>query len=81
MTTAAPGERGRLMVLRAGWLFDGTSSALIRDPVVVIQGSTIVGVGSGGKAPEGAAVIGLPGATLLPRAGRHPCPPGLRRQR
>ena len=66
MTTAAPGERGRLTVLRAGWLFDGTSSALIRDPVVVIQGSTIVGVGSGGKAPEGAAVIGLPGATLLP---------------
>jgi len=66
VTTAAPGERGRLTVLRAGWLFDGTSSALIRDPVVVIQGSTIVGVGSGGKAPEGAAVIGLPGTTLLP---------------
>ena len=63
MTTAVP---GRLTVLRAAWLFDGTSSALIRDPVVVIEDSTIVGVGSGGKAPEGAAVIDLPGATLLP---------------
>jgi hypothetical protein len=66
VTTAVPGELGRLTVLRAEWLFDGTSSALIRDPVVVIQDSTIVGVGSGGEAPEGAAVIGLPGTTLLP---------------
>ena len=66
MTTAVPGERGRLTVLRAAWLFDGTSSALIRDPVVVIEDSTIVGVGSGGKAPEGASVVDLPGATLLP---------------
>jgi imidazolonepropionase-like amidohydrolase len=66
MTTAVPGELGRLTVLRAGWLFDGTSSALIRDPVVVIEGSTIFGVGSGGRAPEQGTVIDLPGATLLP---------------
>jgi len=66
MTSAVAGERGRLTVLRAGWLFDGTSSALIRDPVVMIEDSTILGVGSGGTAPEGAAVIDLAGATLLP---------------
>jgi len=66
MTTAVPGERGRLTVLRAAWLFDGMSSALIRDPVVVIEDSTILGVGSGGRAPEHGTVIDLPGATLLP---------------
>ena len=66
MTTAVPGERGRLTVLRAAWLFDGTSSALIRDPAVVIEDSTILGVGSGGKPPEHGTVIDLPGATLLP---------------
>jgi imidazolonepropionase-like amidohydrolase len=66
MTTAVPGERGRRTALRAAWLFDGTGSALIRDPVVVIEDGTIVGVGSGGKAPEHRIVIDLPGATLLP---------------
>jgi len=53
-------------VLRASWLFDGAGSALVPDPVVVIDGTTILGVGSGGRAPEGAAVIDLPGAALLP---------------
>ncbi len=66
MTTAVPGERGRLTVLRAGWLFDGTSSVLIPDPVVVIEDSTILSADSGGKAPEHGTVIDLPGATLLP---------------
>ena len=66
MITAVPGERGRLTVLRAAWLFDGTSSALVRDPVVVIEGSTILGAGSGGRAPEQGTVIDLPGVTLLP---------------
>ncbi len=45
---------------------NGTSSALIRDPVVMIEDSTILGVGSGGKAPEHGTVTDLPGATLLP---------------
>ena len=66
MTTAILSERGRLTVLRASWLFDGTGSALVPDPVVVIDGTAILGVGSGGRAPEGAAVIDLPGAALLP---------------
>jgi len=33
MTTAVPGDRGRLTVLRAAWLFDGTSSAVDGDPI------------------------------------------------
>jgi imidazolonepropionase-like amidohydrolase len=57
---------GQPQVLRAAWLFDGVSSALIPDPVVVIDGATIRAVSSGGRTPEGAAVVDLAGATLLP---------------
>ena len=66
MTTPTVTERGRLTALRAAWLFDGTGSALIPDPLVVIDGGTIVAVGSGTAAPEGADVVDLGGATLLP---------------
>jgi imidazolonepropionase-like amidohydrolase len=59
-------ERGRLTALRAAWLFDGTGSALIPDPLIVIDGGTIVAVGSGAPAPDGADVIDLGGAALLP---------------
>jgi imidazolonepropionase-like amidohydrolase len=61
----SPGP-GRLTALRAARLFDGTSATLIPDPVVLMEGSVIRGVGSGGRIPEGATVIDLPGATLLP---------------
>ena len=68
MTTPTPTvtERARLTALRAGWLFDGTGSALIPDPLVVIDGGTIVAVGSGAPAPDGADVVDLGGAALLP---------------
>ena len=66
MTTATLTERERLTALRAAWLFDGTSSALVRDPLVVIDGGTIVTVDSGAAAPDGADVVDLGGATLLP---------------
>ena len=59
-------ERGRLTALRAAWLFDGTGTALIPDPLVVIDGGTIVAVGSGGPAPDGADIVDLGGAALLP---------------
>ena len=62
MTTST----GRLTALQASWLFDGTGSALISDPVVLIEGSTIRGISSGGSPPQDATVIDLPGATLLP---------------
>jgi imidazolonepropionase-like amidohydrolase len=61
-----PAGPGRLTALRAAWLFDGTGSALIPDPVVVLRGGTILGVSSGTAAPADAAVTDLPGATLLP---------------
>ena len=68
MTTPTPTvtERGRLTALRAAWLFDGTGSALIPDPLVVIDGGIIVAVGSGAPAPDGADVVDLGGAALLP---------------
>jgi imidazolonepropionase-like amidohydrolase len=68
MTTPTPTvtERGRLTALRAAWLFDGTGSALIPDPLVVIDGGTIVAVGSGAPAPDGADVVDLGGTALLP---------------
>ena len=66
MTTPTVTERGRLTALRAGWLFDGTGSALIADPLVVIDGGIIVAVGSGAPAPDGADVVDLGGAALLP---------------
>jgi imidazolonepropionase-like amidohydrolase len=58
--------RGQPTALQASWLFDGTSSTLIPDPVVLIEGGTILGVSSGGRPPQDATVIDLPGATLLP---------------
>ena len=52
MTTTISGERGQLTALRGAWLFDGTGPALIPDPVVVIEGSVIRDVCSGGWVPE-----------------------------
>ena len=66
MTTPTVTERGRLTALRAAWLFDGTGAALIPDPLVVIDGGTIVAVNSGAAAPSGADVVDLGGAALLP---------------
>jgi imidazolonepropionase-like amidohydrolase len=48
------------------WLFDGTGSALISDPVVVLEGGTILSAGSGGRVPHCAAVIDVAGAILSP---------------
>jgi imidazolonepropionase-like amidohydrolase len=66
MTSATVTERGRLTALRAAWLFDGTSPALVPDPLVVIDGGTITAVASGAEAPEGTDVVDLGRAALLP---------------
>jgi imidazolonepropionase-like amidohydrolase len=66
MTTPIGTERGRLTALRAAALFDGTSDALIPDPLILIDGATIVAVDSGVPVPDNADVTDLGGATLLP---------------
>jgi imidazolonepropionase-like amidohydrolase len=59
-------HRPRLTVIRAGALFDGVSGTLLTDPVLVIDGPTIVAVDHGVEPPPGADVVDLVGATLLP---------------
>jgi imidazolonepropionase-like amidohydrolase len=66
MTTSIGTERGRLIALRAAAAFDGAGGALISDPLVLIDGGTIVAAGSGVPAPAHADVTDLGGATLLP---------------
>jgi imidazolonepropionase-like amidohydrolase len=62
-------ERKRLTVLRAAWLYDGTSATRTPAPAVVIDGGTIIAVGtSTDTVPTGPGVevVDLPAATLLP---------------
>src|SRR3984893_8300568 len=66
ITSLTVSERRRLTAIRASWLFDGTGSVLIVDPLVVFDGATIRSAESGGAVPEGARVVDLDGATLLP---------------
>ena len=64
MTSLTVSERRRLTAIRASWLFDGTGSALIANPLVVLDGAAIRSVESGGDVPDGAAV------TAMAEAGR-----------
>jgi imidazolonepropionase-like amidohydrolase len=59
-------ERRRLTAIRAAWLFDGTNPGLLPNPTVVLDGRTIVAVGSAVPVPDNATVVDLTGATLLP---------------
>ena len=65
-TTVTVTERRRLTAIRAAWLFDGTHPNLLPDPTLVLDGRTIVSVGSAVAVPDGATVVDLAGATLLP---------------
>lgn len=63
--TTQTNARPNLLVLRARRLFDG--GALLDDPCVVVDGGRIVSVEQGAAVmPDGADVVDLPGATLLP---------------
>jgi imidazolonepropionase-like amidohydrolase len=55
-------------VIRAGMLLDGKSAAARREQVIVVRGNRIESVGDAAstKIPEGAAVIDLSRATVLP---------------
>ncbi|GIF98187.1 amidohydrolase family protein [Catellatospora citrea] len=65
--TTQTSPRPRLLVLRARHLFDGGGGPLRDDPAVVVDGGRIVSVGQGpAGVPDGADVVDLPGATLLP---------------
>jgi imidazolonepropionase-like amidohydrolase len=55
-----------LTVLKAARLFDSVSGKMIEHGVVVVSGKTIQAVGADLKIPDGARVIDLGDATLLP---------------
>ena len=55
-----------MTAVRAARMFDGTADTLVPDPLVVIDGTTIRSVQSGGTVPDGARLIDVGGATLLP---------------
>lgn len=60
----ARGEGGEMVAIRCGRLIDGTGAAPVEDAVIVVEGERIVAIGS--EVPEGAQVIDLGDATVLP---------------
>jgi imidazolonepropionase-like amidohydrolase len=53
-------------VLKAARMFDGKANAIVTPGVVLVREGKIIGVGAGTVQPEGAEVIDLGDATLLP---------------
>ncbi|HJW33136.1 MAG TPA: amidohydrolase family protein [Holophagaceae bacterium] len=70
LTTAlvaqGPSAPVRPIVLKAARLYDGKADRMQAPGLLVIQGKKITGVGSGTPLPEGALVVDLGDATLLP---------------
>jgi len=56
----------RPVVLKAARLFDGVSGKLIEPGMVIVEGSQIISAGSNPDLPEGARIVDLGDATLLP---------------
>jgi imidazolonepropionase-like amidohydrolase len=59
-------EPGKMLALKAARLFDGKSTALVRNGVVIVQGNKIVEAGSNLPVPGDAQLIDLGDATLSP---------------
>ncbi len=53
-------------VIQAGHMLDVKTGKTLNNVTIVIKGDRIAGVSEGGELPEGATVIRLPNATLLP---------------
>jgi imidazolonepropionase-like amidohydrolase len=66
MTITKVTERRRLTAVRAAYLFDGVSAALVADPMLLLDGPRIVAVDQHVTPPPDADVVDLGGATLLP---------------
>src|SRR4029077_18319898 len=56
----------QVIAIRAGKLFDSKSGALLNNQVVLIRGDRITDVGSSVPIPNGARIIDLSSATVLP---------------
>lgn len=70
LAAGAPSARAQgkqeIIALKAARLFDGASSRVVSDAVVLVQGGRITAAGSKVAIPAGARVIDLGNATLLP---------------
>ena len=64
--SAAALAQERAVVLRAARLFDGKSDRLVSPGIIIVIGDKIQAVGSGAAVPDGAEVVDLGDATLLP---------------
>jgi imidazolonepropionase-like amidohydrolase len=64
--SAEPSVPSPPIVLRAAHLFDAVSGKLIDHGIVVVSGTQIQAVGSDAKIPEGARIVDLGDATLMP---------------
>lgn len=66
MASTHVADRPRLVAIRAEALFDGVSGNLVTDPVLILDGPTIVAVDRAVAPPPEAEVVDLEGATLMP---------------
>lgn len=53
-------------MLRASRLFNGEAASPVHNPVVIIEGTTITGIGCAADLRQGETVVDFPGATLIP---------------
>ncbi|HXN00137.1 MAG TPA: amidohydrolase family protein [Candidatus Dormibacteraeota bacterium] len=65
-TAEAQKPEAKTYVLKAARMFDGKANAATTPGLVVVRNGKIIGVGSGAALPEGAEVLDLGDATLLP---------------
>src|ERR1700687_6118324 len=56
----------KTVVIRAGHLLDVKTGKTLTNQIIVIQGDKIASVGSGAPVPDGAQVVDLSNATVLP---------------
>src|SRR5690349_4348489 len=66
LALAADNQAPQLTVLKAAHLFDAVSGKLVDNGVVIVDGDKIQKVGSNLDVPQGARVIDLGDATLMP---------------
>ena len=66
LIVAVPHVAADTVALRAGQLIDGRGVNPIHNPIVLVEGETIVAVGSELEIPATATIIDLGSATLLP---------------
>src|SRR5215470_10833672 len=60
----APSDQ--VVAIRAGRMFDSKSGAMLSNQIILIKGDRIANVGSSVEVPQGARVIDLSAATVMP---------------